>query len=54
MVGLTFLVGDKETGVLSFDDKDGVPAENKVNLTPKVISPKHKDGLKPGCVASDA
>lgn len=52
--GLTLLVGDKEIGVPSFDDKDGVAAENEENLTPRVISPKHRAGLKPGCVANEA
>lgn len=37
--GFTLFVGDKETGVLSFDDRDGVVADKDVNLTPSVMSP---------------
>lgn len=37
--GFTLFVGDKETGVLSLDDRGGVAAVKDVNMTPSVMSP---------------
>lgn len=38
-IGVFPLVGDKEMGVFSFDDNDGVNVSDDVNFTPRVISP---------------